>query len=193
MRRHRSPNGFTLVEVMIASVISLMAISMIFGIFASGKDVFEVKRAQADLQARGRQAMNFMARELKSATRTSNRTPSPNLDIPSTPNNKQVDFYLPQDKDGNGDITNATSGLIEWDTNSKVQYQYVPGQEWLRRLVNGDQTTIAWNVTDIRFIDADIDNSLYNNELKIILTMKQATAKGRTINMTFTSMAKLRN
>jgi prepilin-type N-terminal cleavage/methylation domain-containing protein len=193
MRRLRYSNGFTLVEVMIASAISLMAISMIFGIFASGKDVFEVKRAQADLQARGRQAMDMMTRELRSATRTSNQTPSPNLDVPSTPNNKQVDFYLPLDKDSNGYITSNATGLIEWDTNSKVQYQYIPGQEWLRRLVNGDQTTIAWNVTDIRFIDADIDNSLYNNELKIILTLKQATAKGRTLNMTFTSMVKLRN
>jgi len=94
--------------------------------------------------------------------------------IPSKPNNNSVDFYLLFDIDGNGLIIDSI-GNTEWDTSNKIQYQYIPGLKQLRRLEGGNQYIIANDVTSIEFEDNSINPALYNNELKIILTLKRLT------------------
>lgn len=192
LKHLKRSRGFTLIEVLIASSISIITISMIYMIFAAGNDLWETKRYQADLQAQGRLAMNRMVAELRQTTRTSAQNPSPDLKIPSKPNNKDVSFYLPIDKDGNGLITDV-DGNIEWETNNKIQYHYIPGQKQLVRLEKGDKTTLANDVSDVQFIDNSIDGKLYLNEVKIVLTLFITTPRQRTISMTFTSVVKVRN
>jgi len=187
-----SQRGFTLVEIMMAAMITTVAVGMVYAIYAAGQEAWDIKTAQADLQAQGRRAMSRMVEELRKTTRTSGQNPSPNLTIPSAPNNRQVDFYLPTDKDGDGTITDA-NGDVEWATNNKIQYQYVPGQNWLRRLEGGDQQTLALNVLDIRFTDQGIDPTLYGDELLIDLTLEKQTKRQRTLSMTFRGVVKLRN
>jgi hypothetical protein len=155
-------------------------------------DTWESGRLQADLQAQARVALNNMVSELRNATRTSTQNPSPNLIIPSAPNNKNITFNLPVDKDNNGLITDA-NGIIEWDTNNAIQYQYIPGQEQLRRLEKGNQAILANNVSDIQFIDHGIDSSLSLNELKIILNLNKTTPKQRNISVTLSTILNLRN
>jgi prepilin-type N-terminal cleavage/methylation domain-containing protein len=192
-------SGFTLIEALVASAISLMAISMIYSIYLSGNDAWDARRYQAEIQAQGRLAMDMMVKELRETTRMSTQNPSPNLVIPSSPNNKQIDFYLPtyENITVNGTNTSVvhldTDSAIEWDHGNKIQYQYVPGQKMLRRLEKGNFTTIALNVTDVQFIDQGIDPTLFNNELKILLSIARTTAKQRNITMNFTGMVRLRN
>jgi len=184
--------GFTLIEIMIAVAITAVAVGMIYGMYASSQEAWDIKAEQADMQAQGRRALREMVDELRKTTRTSTQTPSPNLVIPSTPNNRQVDFYLPVDIDGDGTITDS-NGDVEWDTSNKIRYQYVPGQKLLRRLEGGAQRTIALAVSDIRFTDQGIDPTLYRDELVIDLTLTKTTKRQRNLTMTFRGVVKLRN
>jgi prepilin-type N-terminal cleavage/methylation domain-containing protein len=190
--RTSTRNGFTLVEIMVAVAITTLMVGMIYTMLAAGQEAWDIKSTQTDMQARGRLAMSQMVKELRQTTRTSTQNPSPNIAIPSTPNNRQIDFYLPLDLDGDGTIAD-TNGAVEWDTSNKIQYQYVPGQTMLRRLEKGEKQTIALNVSDVRFIDQGIDPALYPNELKITLTLQAKTKRQRTLSRDFTAMVKMRN
>jgi len=178
--------------VVVTGIFSLIS-GIMLSFFIQGSSIWNLITSQSDLRSSCRNAINYMSQELRKTTRTSSEIPSPNLSIPSKPNNNSVDFYLPVDLDGNGLIINATTGLTEWDKSNKIQYQYVPGQKRLRRLEKGNQFIIANNVTSIEFEDKSINSSLYNNELKIILTLEKATVQNRTISVTLSSIVKLRN
>ena len=193
--KRKNNSGLTLVEILIATLILVVFIGVIYGLQNTLVDLFHISQGKADLQAEGRLALALMSSELKNATRASPQNPSPNLTIPSKPNNNSIIFYMPKDKDGDGLITDA-NGDIEWATNEAVHYQYVPGQKELRRLkpdAGGPQKLLARNVLDVQFIDSDIDPSLYINEVKIILALKKTTFRDIDITLFFTSIVQLRN
>ncbi|MCX5702173.1 MAG: prepilin-type N-terminal cleavage/methylation domain-containing protein [Candidatus Omnitrophica bacterium] len=190
--KYRRNSGFTLVEVLFASAISIAVLGIMYGSYISSFEAFDIASEQADLQAQARIALRYMVSELRNATRTSTQNPSPNLSIPSEPNNKQIQFYLPEDKDEDGLITDA-NGQIEWGTNNMIHYQYIPGQEELQRLEKGEHKIFARNVSDVQFIDIDIDSSLAIDELKIVLTLGKTTKKNRNLSVTLTSIVALRN
>lgn len=184
--------GLTLAEVVVGIGI-LAVISTFMLIFViQGSNLWNLLISESDLRSYGRNAMNFMAQELRNATRTSTQTPSPNLVIPSKPNNRSVDFYLPKDMDNNGLIIDAL-GATEWDKSNKIQYQYVPGQKMLRRLEKGNHFTIAQDISSIEFEDNTINASLQANELKILLTLSRNLPAHKTATASFTSIIKLRN
>jgi prepilin-type N-terminal cleavage/methylation domain-containing protein len=190
--KQKANPGFTLVEILVVSAIFIAMLGVMYGIYISGLEVFETGSYQADLQAQARIAITYMVSELRNATRTSTQNPSPNLSIPSEPNNKQVYFYLPEDKDHDGLITDA-NGQIEWDTNNQIRYQFIPGQKILRRLEKGNQKIFASDVSDVQFMDTDIDHSLSINELRIILTLSKTTPRHRNITVALSSIVALRN
>ncbi|MFA5038339.1 MAG: prepilin-type N-terminal cleavage/methylation domain-containing protein [Candidatus Omnitrophota bacterium] len=183
--------GFTLIEIVISTAILTGILAMVYMIYGSGKDLYETKIYQTDMQAQGRLAMDGMTRELRLATRTSTQNPSPNAVIPSSPNNKQIHFYLP--RMANGTAVLDTDGDLEWDTNNMIRYQYVPGQKELRRNEGGNPVVLARNVTDVQFFDTGIDPSLGLQELKIILSLTRTTPRQRVINLNLTSIVRLRN
>ncbi len=191
-KKQSSVCGFTLVEVLIASAISMVTIGLMLGIYMAGNDFWEIKKSQADLQAQARIALTQMSSELKKATRTSTQNPSPNLDIPSQPNNKNIDFCLPADNDENGLLIDA-AGNIEWDTNNVIKYQFIPGQKELRRLEKGNIKILAADVSGVEFIDASIDSQLSITELRINLTLSMDTSHKRAITTTLSSTVQLRN
>ena len=196
MRSHTKKNqGYTLIEVLLASFIGGMIIAAIYSIYASGSDIWEIKRYQADLQAQGRQIMANMVTELRKTTRTSTQVPNPNLIIPVAPNNNNITFYLPQTNNGTV-VTNVTNGAIVWDTTDPVLYVFNASQKQVLRRESVDPAgnrTLANDVTDIRFIDNSIDGAMYLNELKIVLSMLKTTPRSRNVSMTFTSVVRLRN
>jgi len=196
MTPRRVPNGFTLVEITVAVSITILVIGMIYGMYTSSQEAWDIKSAQADMQARGRRAIADMVRELRQATRTSTQTPSPNLVIPAAPNNTQATFYLP--KYFNSSLTNATgitnaTGAVQWETGNPIQYLYVPAGSVLRRVDNSTSKNLAINVSDARFTDQGIDPTLYSNELKITFALQAKTKRQRLMSMNFTGMVKLRN
>ena len=184
--------GFTLIEILVAFLIFIVALGIIYNIYFSGLDIWETGRYQAELQAQARTALYYMVSELRNATRISTQNPSPNLTIPSVPNNKDIAFYLPQDLDDDGLITDA-NGDIEWETSNRIQYQYIPGQKEVRRLEKGVQRILTRDVTDIQFIDINVDPTLSINELRIILVLSKTTPRHRDISIRLSSIVALRN
>jgi prepilin-type N-terminal cleavage/methylation domain-containing protein len=184
--------GFSLIEALVAASIFAVLSMLMLQFFIQGANVWYSTTYQSDLRSVVRNAMQYMTRELKNATRTSSQTPSPNLTIPSKPNNNSIDFYLPADLDGNGLIIDPF-GNTEWDKSNKIQYQYIPGLKQLRRLEKGNHYIIATDVSNIEFEDNSINPFLYNDELRIILTLERTTPQRRKISFTMTSIVKLRN
>ncbi len=188
-------DGFTLVEVAVSVGIFSIISAIMLSFFIQGSALWQLVINQSDARSVARNTMNYLTKELQNATRTSELSAHPNppnLIIPSSPNNRSVDFYLPVDNDGNGFIIDAI-GDTEWDLNNKIQYQYVPGLKILRRLEKGNQYIIARNVSSIEFEDKSINPALHNNEVKIILTLQRTIQQNRTIYISLTSIVKLRN
>ncbi len=198
IRRINGQDGFTLAEVLVAtSILAVMGLLML-SFLTQGLNLWQVITVKSDLRSYARNAMNYMTQELRSATSTAGVKPPkknsnpPNLSIPSKPNNKSIDFYLPADIDGNSLIID-NAGEVEWEKSNKIQYQYIPGLKQLRRLEKGNKYIIANNVISIVFEDNTIDPFLYDNELRIILTVEGVTPQKRTMSVTLTSIVKLRN
>jgi len=160
--------------------------------YIAGWNLWESNDTKVYLQGQTRSAMRLMVMELRNTTRTSTQNPSPNLSIPSTPNNNSIQFYLPIDKDSNGLITDA-NGQVEWDTSNKIKYDYIPGQHILRRLEGGQQRILAKDVTDVSFSDITIDPALGINEVKITLTVNKTVARNRQLSFTLQTVVRVRN
>lgn len=186
--------GFSLVEIVVAASIFVILSGIMLTFFIQGLNLWQLITSQSNLRSIAANAMNYIKQELQKTTHTSSEIPSPNLFIPSEPNNNSVDFYLPADsEEDNNDIIIDDIGNTEWDMDNKIQYQYVPGEKQLRRLEKGEQYIIANNVSSIKFEDNSINPALYNNELKIVLTLESATPQNRVVSVTLTSILKLRN
>ena len=188
MRRENS-RGFTLVEVMVASAILAIILSMVYGIYLGGLDIWDVASYEADLQGEARNAVSSMANELMQASREPSSPhaviPSPNPSSPSTANNS-VRFYLP--------VENPTTGDPQWDLGNPIDYrldnQTIAGRTLLVRVGDGLQKVLATDVSGIQFI---FDPNLSIYEIKIILTLSKTTPRGRLVSITSTSIVRLRN
>ena len=183
--------GVTLIEVMIAATILVLAASFMLKGYLSGISLGEFAQEEASLQAQARNALTAMVMELKNATR-SGYPAAPGIFIPATPNNTRIRFYLPNDLDGNGLLTDA-SGALEWGMAFPLQYQYVSNDRTLIRVENGVPRVLVSNVQDVRFIDISIDPALTGNEVKMILTLSKTTARQRQVTFTLSGIVRLRN
>ena len=195
LKKTKALSGFTLFEILIASALATMVIAMIYSIYAAGSDAWEIKRYQTDLKAQGRQFISAVTSELRKTTRTSIQAPTPNLIIPSFPNNNNITFYLPQVANDTV-VTDAVDGAIVWDMNNTIQYIFDPAAKEIRRLETIDPAgnrTMAHDVTSIQFIDNSINSSLYLDELNVQLTLAKTTPRQRNISTTISSIIKLRN
>jgi type II secretory pathway component PulJ len=185
--------GFTLSEAIVASSLLVVISAIMLSFLIQGANLWQLMNDQSDLRSVGRIAMNYMTQELRKTTRDCEEDSSVNLVIPSKPENKSVHFYLPVDSDtDNNDLIIDDFGVTEWDKSNKIEYKYVPGLKRLRRIEKGNQYTIADDVESIEFEDKSINPDLYDNELKIILTLQKLTAQNRTASVTLTSIVKLR-
>ena len=191
--RFQTKTGLTLVETMVASFLAVLVVGIIFAIFSGGNDLWEIKRTQADLQGQARTALDQMTAELKQTTKTG----SPPLPSAASPNLRYqaidtIDFCLPT-KDINNVTVLDANGVIVWDINNRITYQYDAGQKQLIRIFGGNQNILANSVSAVQFLNSTLDNSLNSNEFKIILTISKTTPRRRTLNTTVTSTIKLRN
>ena len=183
--------GFTLVETMVAGTL-LVSLSLIATLWLTGvSDLWWTTTTQSDVRTATQQALSRMLSELRSATRTAAGSP-PNAVIPAAPGNTTLTFYLPADVDGNGLIIDAL-GNTEWNVATPVQYAYVPAQRRLVRTQAGQQVVLATDVTAVAFEDASLNPALYQNEVKITLTLQRVTPQRRTVSATAAEIVKLRN
>ncbi|MDD5255280.1 MAG: prepilin-type N-terminal cleavage/methylation domain-containing protein [Candidatus Omnitrophica bacterium] len=185
--------GLTLIELVIASSILFIVIAGIYSVYVSGLKFWDEANETADLQAEARNAMDFMVKELRNATRVSTEpaAANPNIVIPASPNNNQITFYLPADVDDD-DLLTDEDGAAEWDLGSPVTYQVSNGS--LVRVSGGTQRVLANGVTAVWFEDIDTpDLTLSMFEVRITLSMDKTSTRGRTLSYTLVSLARLRN
>lgn len=190
MKPHsRSPRGFTMVEVMIASVIFAIICVAVMMFANRQTDFWEMSTTQADLRVEAEQAVNRMGQELHMASTTA---AGASIAIPTpAPNNISITFYLPNDNDNNGTILDNI-GSVEW-SNAPVQFQYNAGARELRRVVGVNQQTLAHDVQVLTFENRALNAALQNNEVRINLTLQRTTPHQRVVAATATAIVVLRN
>lgn len=188
IERVKDRNGFTILEVLIASSVFVIVSGAIISLFIYGSNLWQLIIAQNELRSGASTAMYYMTKELQNATRASTQNPSPNLTIPASPSNNSITFFLPDT--GNANRINS-DGSTDWDNNS-IQYQYISVSKQLRRSRAGVFQTICNNVASVAFENSVINPVLHSDELKIILTVQKDTLMGIK-STTLTSIVKLRN
>jgi hypothetical protein len=111
-------------------------------------------------------------------------------------------FYLPADLDagdGNTTIVDAI-GNIEWNNANPVNFTYDAAARQLQRIQGGNTVILANDVDSVLFEDLTtqtaqgiVPTTLYNNEIKITLTLRRTTPQGRPVAATAIEIVKLRN
>lgn len=182
-----------MVTIAVFAVIS----AVVYLFFMVGVGSWHIGTTRTDLAAQARQAMDAMVEELKNATRNH---PARGITIMPAPNNTNIIFYLPE-RDANGDVILDADGETKWPDNDAdyIEYKYLTATRQIvrenRQVRDGiDQPRVlANNVTNLEFIDAGIDGSLFMNELNIVLDLEKTTPRGRVLSFTMRSTVKLRN
>ncbi len=189
--RARRQAGLTFFEYAVAGTLLAVAGSLLLEFLIRQSDLLHMAETQSDVRSRAHLALEAMMTELRHATRAGGGSP-PNVSIPAAPSNTSVTFYLPADLDGNGLIINA-AGALEWDALAPVQYQYVPAARQLRRVSGAATRVLANDVELVEFRDQTLDASLGADEVRIQLTLRRVTPRGRVIAATDGAIVKLRN
>ena len=102
-------DGFTLIEMLVATVLISAALTMIWGAWISANDTAEVLDRKMTGTAATAQAMARIARELRPASRNS---------ISALPAG-EVTYRIPEDLDGNGLAVDA-AGAPEWGSTRRI-------------------------------------------------------------------------
>ena len=90
MKWKTGKDGFTLVEVLIATFIFLILSTIMLLFFMQGSNTSLMVSSQSDLRSIGRNALDYMTQEMRS-------TSVSNVIIPAAPNNTSITFFIPKD------------------------------------------------------------------------------------------------
>lgn len=182
--------GFTLVEVLVASIILVMLIGILAATVMGTRSIFEASDISVILQADARAAINKMDLDLR-------RTNKDQISIVQNDPISGCDaivYHLPSDSDQDGIPDLDSGGNLIWDTNAITIRLDSGGTQRLQKEVQGGNIEILGsNVKKINFIDRNIDASLYFDEIKIILELEKTTSKGRTFSFDSTTIINMRN
>jgi Tfp pilus assembly protein PilW len=183
--------GITLVEWMLTVVVMLIGGAALMVFLQSQTEFMEFSSVQGHLRSRSHLAVGSVVRELRLATRTATGSP-PNAAIPAAPGNTSLTLYLPADLDSNGYIVDG-AGEIEWDAANPVQYQYDAAARQLVRTAGGTSRVVASHVASVQFTDQTIDAGLADDQVRVQLTLEEATPRGRVVRATNSAVIQLRN
>lgn len=114
--------GFTLVELMIAMVISLIVLAGIYNVFISSNRSYFIQESITDMQQNERASIEFMARELRNAVVIEG--------IDTTEDNSSITFYTDGD---NADVGISTGGNTNTTLNDTTKSWTT--NEWQNKIV----------------------------------------------------------
>ncbi len=222
--RARRATGFSLVEALISSFIFVSLLIAVYGALSDSMKFHGVQGTFIKMQMDGRRALERMASELRMAGRidnpvegepgypyvftngvaldtfAANSHPAPTRHLdPANPASGDVSsivFRLPADEDGDGLLTEAATGDIEWGSDD-ICYALVTdttGTNVLERRVNGVPTDIiARYVERVTFATIDTDAAVDFNEIVITLYMARQTPSGQWLQANLTTCVTMRN
>ena len=147
-----SEKGFTLVELLIAMVASLIVLGAICGTFIIQNKTYEVQAQIVEMQENARAGIQMMARELMMAGY--DPTGSAGAGIVSASANS-IEFRMDLDGDG---CTNGTDGTT--DSNEDVTYALDATDNQLTRkgTTGGNADPLAENIQELSFTYFDGNN-----------------------------------
>jgi len=124
-------HGWSLMELMVVTLIATFVFSAILGVFVLGRNAWTIGGAQAELQEQGRNAMEFISRELSQAAYTNNHT-WPQIDQ----NGAVLIFRIPvRNPDPIAHSMYKTDGTLKLGVDGKVGaliYYYVINKQLVR-------------------------------------------------------------
>lgn len=148
--KYYSKYGFTLIEMLIALVISGLVLTAIYKAFISNNMIYIRQNKMINMEQNLRSAMNLMSKEIRMAGYTPNAKFSSGIN--STSSNKiSLTFYDSHKKD----ITN-----VEYELYNSGSY----GKNTLGRIVDGSKQPLIPNVNDMQF---SYDNCSVNIFLEV--------------------------
>ncbi|MCQ9208038.1 MAG: prepilin-type N-terminal cleavage/methylation domain-containing protein [Omnitrophica bacterium] len=172
---NKKSSGFTLIEILIAALISLILLAALFLIFFTGNSSWQMGNVRIELQQDLRRAMDWTSDELRqSGSSVISGVPSD-----GTPYNT-ITFRIP---------TGVTGTTISWDP-TQIQYSLGgPGGRQLLRTYALDQRVLANNITSFEIRRQPLTSAI----LEVALEAEKSTPKGILIQLKLDFEVKLRN
>jgi len=192
--------GFTLIELMVVALISLIILAVIFGVLSAGRQSWRTGSTQVELQQETRKAMDWMVKELReSGPAQANITGGGSI----------ITFQVPVDWEPDGDVVD-NNGNIEWGAEDNLgrSIQYLLGglnnRQLLRKVLNGFPVGAQVGVDRILANNIRSDSPPPNalnfgdprGDLTVIsieLTAQKDAISGRTMQSILNSQVTLRN
>jgi Tfp pilus assembly protein PilW len=219
IRRSSRQRAFSLVEALITSLIFVSLLVAVYEALGDSLSFSGVQSTYTSMQMEARKALDKMSNEIRmsgwvttpaqfpyiftngvatgyfaseSHAAPAQHVTSGNAFGPVT----EIVFKIPQDKDGDGLLTAAGTGAIEWSTFdvSYVIESDASGINTLERRQNGVVTDIlARYVERMTIATINTDATVGINEVVITLYMVRPTVRGQLLQTSLTTCVSMRN
>lgn len=193
MKRLKNSLGMSFLEMMVSVAIFTVIMSSIFTVIYTGRLYWRVGSSQIDAQQQARQAVAYMAKELRQARAGTGRVGggSPVAILENLPADDNaytfVTFRIPQDTNGDGDILDSNGWVVEWS--DKITYS-LAGTQLIRSTDTGATKVLANNISTLQFTRSSTSPLL----IKIrVVSDKVIPGTGETISVPLSTWIRLEN
>lgn len=173
--------GFTAIEMVIVLFILVTAAGLVFEVAKSLAVSYRTGETKIQVEENLRAGMTFMTRELRQARQN-------NLMVQlggfvQWPAGDTIVFEHPADIDGNGNVLNAATGIVEYAQPIKYEFDSANKQIIRKQDLNingiaeasvpGEIRTICNNVSDVEFYFPSVDMT----EIRVTVTIERPSGQ----------------
>jgi len=219
---HGKNEGYTILEMAISMVILGIVLAGVFSVLGASRSIFQTGITLSSLQDQARKALDQITREVRQSGTVINdpHSPYPYLFVdgnaegyyahhwhppavshasPGDPDygpNREIVFRMATDVDGDGLLTSATTGVIEWGP-EEISYVVLTTDDGVnelqRRINGGSPVAVVRHVERIVFDDYHTNPGLTKNQISIIIHMRNTTKTGRVLRTYLSTTVNMRN
>jgi len=169
--------GFSLLEVLVTSVILAVMIIALFLVLSIGQRSWISGDTNIGLRQEIARALIAMGREIKET-----RPSRVNIAVGNSSNS--ITFNIPLDPNNNGNVLDA-SGNIVWSPN--ISYSLNGSNQIIRAIVGGNSSVIANSITNLQF------SRTQNEVIQINIIASRTSGTGQLLQDSDQIVLKLRN
>lgn len=222
--KRKARRGFSLIEAMISTFIFLSVLGAIYGALSSGRSFAGVENTLAKIQMDARKVLDRVGGELRMAGWLDHATEgelpypyvfvngvaygayaseshaAPAQHVPATSGAfgqvREIVFKIPRDLDGDGMLTDAATGAVEWSTQD-VSYVLITDAGGVNTLVRREDGVItdyiARYVERITFDTITTDATVAMNEIAITVYMARPAPGNKWLETSLSTCVTMRN